>query len=362
MTGRGVSAVLRARLLFVVRRVRSPVGSGYPWPVASQQSRRPFDRKIFVLRHGGGFVVGGEDGWLGFVLRVVTPVGLEEDGVDLFEIDGLGAVADGFDEGADAEVFDGSEGAFGGADDEVQRRLGEGVVGKADVVELAVDVVGDGRRGELFEFGGVGDAGADVVVDGELEGGVEGGLGDEDEVVVLGEVLQQEAELAQSLDGEEVGVVDDGDDEFAFGVEVFGFMDEAGFAFVVGAVGFEGEGVAEETEDVVPGMERAVDDGGDPLLGVLPGEGVLEDGLAGAGFAEDEAESALLGVDLEDVEVALLVFEEGLVFFDGEGIFTKSVVGSDHGDGNGWMFQRLGRRSLAVASSGMTGPRRMSSR
>lgn len=62
-------------------------------------------------------MVGGEEGRLGFVLGVVTPVGLEEDGVDLFEIDGLGAVADGFDEGADAEVFDGSERTFGGADE-----------------------------------------------------------------------------------------------------------------------------------------------------------------------------------------------------------------------------------------------------
>ncbi len=73
-------------------------------------------------------MVGVEDGWLRFVLGVVTPVGLEEHCIDLLEVDGLGAVADGFDEGADAKVFDGSERAFGGTDDEVEGRLGEGVV------------------------------------------------------------------------------------------------------------------------------------------------------------------------------------------------------------------------------------------
>jgi hypothetical protein len=46
--------------------------------------------------------------------------------------------------------------------------------------------------------------------------------------------------------GEEVGVVDDGDDEFAFGVERAGFGDEAGLAFMIVAGGFELHGLAEE--------------------------------------------------------------------------------------------------------------------
>ena len=75
--------VLPRRLFVTTRSVA--VGSGYPWLVASLQSQRPFRRKIFVLRCGGRFVVGGEDGRLGFVLGIVTPVGLEEDGVDLLE-------------------------------------------------------------------------------------------------------------------------------------------------------------------------------------------------------------------------------------------------------------------------------------
>jgi hypothetical protein len=104
-----------------------------------------------------------------------------------------------------------------------------------------------------------------------------------------------------------VGVVNDGDDEFASGIEGACFADEPSFAFVVGAVGFKFESLAKEAQEVVPGVERAVDDGSDPALGIVVNEGVFEDGFASAGFAEDEAEAALLGVDFEDVEVALLV-------------------------------------------------------
>ena len=40
---------------------------------------------------------------------------LHENGVDLLEIDGAGLVADGFDQGTDAEVFDGAQRVFGAA-------------------------------------------------------------------------------------------------------------------------------------------------------------------------------------------------------------------------------------------------------
>ena len=132
------------------RRPRLSLGA-----VASPQSRPPFHRKVFFWRMallealGSGRLI-GEDDALGnrFVLLVVPPVGLEEHGVDLFEIDGFGAVAHGFDDGADAEVLDGAERPFRAADDEVGRGFGEGVVGEGDSVELAVDEVGHGVRGE----------------------------------------------------------------------------------------------------------------------------------------------------------------------------------------------------------------------
>ena len=69
-------------------------------------------------------------------------MGLHEDGVDLFEIDGSGVKSDGFDEGADAEVFNGTQGAFGNTEDQGGGILGEGAVRESGAVELGVDVVG----------------------------------------------------------------------------------------------------------------------------------------------------------------------------------------------------------------------------
>jgi hypothetical protein len=165
----------------------------------------------------------------------------------------------------------------------------------------------------------------------ELEGGVKEGLADEDEVVVFWEVFEEEAEFSEGFDGDEVGVVDDGNEEFSFGVEVPGFCDKACFAFMIVAVAFEVEGLAEKAQDVAPGVERAVDDGGDPLFWVVEEDVVFEDGFSGAGFADDEAEAALLGVDFEDVEVTLLVGEKGGLVIDDEGVFGEAEVLTDHG-------------------------------
>ena len=73
----------------------------------------------------------------------MSPVRLEENGVDLLEIDGFGVIPHGFDQGTDAEVSDGSERAFGAPGDEVDGFFGEGGMGQPDAVELRVDKVGE---------------------------------------------------------------------------------------------------------------------------------------------------------------------------------------------------------------------------
>ena len=75
------------------------------------------------------------------------------------------------------------------------------------------------------------------------------------------------------------------------------------------------------------------------MLGVVADDCVLEHGLAGVRLAEDQAEPALLAVDLESVEVALLVFEQRSVLVDGEGLAGNSEVASDHG--GGWVGCRF---------------------
>ena len=73
----------------------------------------------------------------------------------------------------------------------------------------------------------------EVFINTELERGHEGRLSDEDEVVVLGKVFEEKPEFTQSFDGHKVGVVNDGEKDFPFGVEGTSFFDETGFAFVV---------------------------------------------------------------------------------------------------------------------------------
>ena len=72
-----------------------------------------------------------------------------------------------------------------------------------------------------------------------------------------------------------------------------------------------------------------VDDRGDHAFGVVVQEGLLQDALARAGFAQDEAEAALLSVNSEDIEDFLLVSQqrEG---FGVEGMALETKVRADH--------------------------------
>lgn len=82
-------------------------------------------------------------------------------------------------------------------------------------------------------------------------------------------------------------------------------------------------------------MKRAIDDGCDPLFGIVMDDSVFENGFAGSWFAENETKAALLGMDVDDVEVALLVRKKGLFFVDEKGILGNAEVRADH-DFEGW--------------------------
>jgi hypothetical protein len=203
-------------------------------------------------------------------------------------------------------------------------------VGQGDGVELGEDEVGHVVGGQPGDEDGVGHAALDVVVWGQRKRGQETGLGDEDEVVVLGKVLEEQAQAAQVVDLDEMGVVDDGREHLAGVVDAMGFLDEALLATDIPTVGVDLEGLAEDAQDAVIGVQGAVDDGGDEALGVVLDEGGLDDALAGAGLADDQAQAALLAVDTQGIEDLLLVGQQGWVVL-GEGISLEAEVGADHG-------------------------------
>ena len=135
----------------------------------------------------------------------------------------------------------------------------------------------------------------------------QGRLADEHQVVGAREVLAEQAQFAQAVGGHEVGVVNDGDEHFAGAMDAEGLLDQQAFAVMVAALELDLERLAEDAQGVVVGVQGAVDDRGDHAFGVVVEQRLFEDAFAGAGFAEHQAEAALLGVDAEDVEDFLLV-------------------------------------------------------
>jgi hypothetical protein len=187
----------------------------------------------------------------------------------------------------------------------------------------------DGLGSEARKHDGIGDPGTDLLVDGQSDGLHQGRLTDEDEVVRGREILEEEAQPAQTIAGHEVGVVDDRDEEFAGTMDLKSLLNEETLAGVVVALELELEGLAEDTQGVVVGVKGAVDDGSNHALGVMGEEGLLEDRLARAGFAENETEAALLSVNTEDIKDLLLMGQEG-DRLGVEGIARETEVRAEH--------------------------------
>src|SRR5437868_3849741 len=109
-----------------------------------------------------------------------------------------------------------------------------------------------------------------------------------------------------------------------------GFLDQEPLATVVAALELDLKGFAEDAQGVVVGVEGAVDYGSDQAFGIVIEQSGFEDALAGARFAQDQAETALLGMDAQDIEDLLLMSQEA----DGlgvEGMALEAKMRTDHG-------------------------------
>jgi hypothetical protein len=149
-----------------------------------------------------------------------------------------------------------------------------------------------------------------------------------------------------------VGVVDHRDQELVGAMDLEGFLDQEALAAMVVAVELDLKGLAEDAQGVVIGVKGAVDDRGDETFGVVIKQGLFEHGFAGARFAQDQAQAALLGVNAEDVKDLLLMRQER----DGlgvEGIAGETEVGADHRIGEcGWViYDWVGGSGLALFPS-----------
>lgn len=118
---------------------------------------------------------------------------LHQDAVDVVDVDGSVLRADGFDQASHGVVSGLAEDAVGGTDDEVEGVGRKGVMTKSGAVELTQQEVAHQIGPEAFGDDRIGDAAFDVLVDAQIHRGEQGGSADEDEVVVLGKILEQQA-------------------------------------------------------------------------------------------------------------------------------------------------------------------------
>lgn len=165
------------------------------------------------------------------------------------------------------------------------------------------------------------------------EQGHEFKLPNEDEVVILGEVLEKKADLFEDVGGDEVGIIDDEDEAFATLVELAGFADDVLFDVGGLSTAFDSEGLGEEAEEAVPAEDGPVDDDDVPgFLGELE-EGLFEDGFAGSRFSDDDGEATEEGLFFDAVVALFLVWQEFVLeFFIGfEGGDGGAEVGVNHG-------------------------------
>jgi hypothetical protein len=147
-------------------------------------------------------------------------------------------------------------------------------------------------------------------------------LCEKDEVVVFREVFEKEPEFSQAVHVHEVGVVNDGDEHFAFMIDFPAGIDEEFFAFCVASVGFYFEGGAEDVECVCVGVECSGDGRSDHAFWIMINYGLLDDAFACAWFTHNDAEAALLGMNLDGLEDFLLMWQqsrflliEGILFY-----------------------------------------------
>ena len=96
-------------------------------------------------------------------VAVLRPVGVKEHAVDLLEVDGLGAVSDRLEQGAEAEITHAAQDAVGRAHAARERVRGEHRMREPCAIELGADERGDVVWRELRQEDRVRDAAAQIL-------------------------------------------------------------------------------------------------------------------------------------------------------------------------------------------------------
>jgi len=93
-------------------------------------------------------------------------------------------------------------------------------------------------------------------------------------------------------------------------IQAEGFFDEPFLAFKSIPCEVDGEGLAEDTHNIVISVKRATDGGGDETFIVMLFESFLNGGFSCSGLAQEQTESSLLAVNAEGVMDFLLMCQQ----------------------------------------------------
>ena len=180
------------------------------------------------------------------------------------------------------------------------------------------------------------------------------GLSEQDQQVFSGEAFEQQAQFAQGGHVEQVSLVDDDVEGFAVADVAEGGEDE--LRFELRWLGVELEGGGELAEQMGVGVQGAGERGDDRVaaLGALF-EVFAQHGFADAGCAKDDAEAAVLGVDVEDIGDALLLRQQGGLKAV-EGFLGEAEGGFDHVRGS-LILRRV--RAFCTGSRVLASPMRL---
>ncbi len=240
-------------------------------------------------------------------IAFATPMGLEQDAIDMGQIDDFAAGSDGFQEAGHAKVAGATQVALGGADDQIECFRGKRAVGQSTQIELSEDKVADLVGIESGYGDGIGNAGFDFLVDGQIQRGDEGGQSDEDEIVIFRELLKEKSQFPQRISLHEMSVINERNDHFAILIKLMNLKQEPFFALEIATVGFGLEGVAQQAQKRGIGVESSGDRSKHEPFGIMLQKYSFDDRFAGSWLAQQETKATLLAMHQEGIKDFLLM-------------------------------------------------------
>jgi len=247
---------------------------------------------------------------------------VEDDTFEVSLVEDLFALRGAQEEGAAADVVDLAGDALGVIVDAADEAVAEELTSIASHVEVVLDVASGLFEVEGAEMIADGDALVERFVRSEAELVGQVGLGEQDEGKWRSGVhliVEQEAKLVEELRGQEMGFVDDEEDEAALAGEVGEGRAELGeeAGETKGGLDLEGEeDLTVEGGDGEVGIGE-VDDGVEVVVEGV-GEGTQGGGLAGTDVTGDESGETLLKGESE-AALDFAVTARGVKVFAGDG-------------------------------------------